>query len=191
MADVVLTNSMGEEKDEDKKRRIRVPKIPKRVLRIALPALFFVVVIGGLLLYVKAKPEILGLSKNTDEVSQEEVEELVEEVGKLIELPDEVPTVATVTDIESINKEEQAFFANAQNGDKVLIYTNAKKAILYRPSENIIIEVGNVNLQADQPTPEPTAEPEQTEEPEESPTPTPSPSPAPTVTSTPTPTLLP
>ena len=71
---------MDKEKEKDKKRRIKVPEIPERVLRTALPLLFFVVVIGGLLLYVRAKPETLGLSKNAEEVSQKEVEELVEEV---------------------------------------------------------------------------------------------------------------
>ena len=38
----------------------------------------------------------------------------------------------------------QTLFQNAQNGDKVLIFNQAKRAIVYRPSENVIIEIGNV-----------------------------------------------
>ncbi len=39
----------------------------------------------------------------------------------------------------------QPFFANAQVGDKVLIYYKAKKAILYNPTDNKIVEVGPIS----------------------------------------------
>lgn len=101
------------------------------------------------------------------------------EVGKIIELPeDETPTVATVTDLEKVK--EQAFFRNAQNGDKVLIFTNAKKAFLYRPSANMIIEVGVININRDQ-SPLGESTPSDTEIlPEEVTSPTPTLSPSPT-----------
>jgi len=49
-----------------------------------------------------------------------------------------------VTDANSFSN--QAGFENAENGDKVLIYTNAKKAILYRPSINEIIVVTDITF---------------------------------------------
>ncbi len=99
---------------------------------------------GGAAYLIKAKPEILGLSKG-QAAAQAEVDSLVAEVSKLIALPsDEKPTVATITDIEKLK--DQAFFKSAANNDRVLIYTNAKKAILYRPSEKRIIDVGAVNI---------------------------------------------
>lgn len=70
---------------------------------------------------------------------------LVAKIGNLIELPDEEPTIATVSDVTQLK--DQEFFANAQNGDKVLIFQKSGKAILYRPSTEKIIEVGPVTIE--------------------------------------------
>ena len=74
-----------------------------------------------------------------------EVEKVVQKVGRLMVLPEgEAPTVATVTDPEKLK--DQQFFQNAKEGYKVLIYTNAKKAILYDPAQNKIVEVAPLNI---------------------------------------------
>jgi hypothetical protein len=104
----------------------------------------FVLILLIVVFTIRTKPELIGLSRESGEEQVEETQQLVEEVGKIIELPEEVPTIATVTEIEKVR--EQKFFAKAENGDKVLIFTGAKKAILYRPSEKKIIEVGVVNV---------------------------------------------
>lgn len=76
--------------------------------------------------------------------NKEESQELIEKVGRLIVLPEnEQPTIATVTDLAKLKG--QPFFARAQIGDKVLIYSQSKKAILYRPSADKIIEVAPFN----------------------------------------------
>ncbi|MEK7606370.1 MAG: hypothetical protein AAB458_02140 [Patescibacteria group bacterium] len=85
------------------------------------------------------------LKNNPNAATEEEVAALVEEVGKLILLPaDEVPTVATVADPSLLA--DQPFFANAEEGDRVLIYAQAQKAILYSPSRNQVVEVAPVNI---------------------------------------------
>ena len=83
-------------------------------------------------------------TKNTAQENQE-VKKLVAEVGKLIDLPtNEEPTVATVSDISKLK--DQPFFQKAKNGDKVLIYAQTRKAILYDPSSKKIIDVAPINL---------------------------------------------
>lgn len=77
--------------------------------------------------------------------TQTETKKLLERLGKLIELPEnETPTVATITDRDRL--QNQPFFARAKNGDKLIIYTNAKKAIIYDPMANKIIDVAPVNI---------------------------------------------
>lgn len=113
--------------------------------KLVLLLVFVALTAGGTVYAIQQKPELLGLSKG-QEIVQAEVDMLLEELGKLINLPsDESPTVATVSDASKLT--EQSFFKNAQNGDKVVIYTTARKAILYRPSEKRIVEVGAVNIQ--------------------------------------------
>ena len=102
-----------------------------------------VVVSAGMAFYFYR--QLSQLKNNPQVVAQKEVQEVVAEVSKVMVLPTgEEPTVATVSDPEKLKG--QAFFVNAQKGDKVLIYTNARKAILYRPSEGKIIEVAPLNI---------------------------------------------
>lgn len=72
--------------------------------------------------------------------AKKQSQDLLSKVGQLIALPnDEEPTIATVSDLSKL--ENKPFFKNAQLGDKVIIYTKSRKAILYRPTENKIIEL--------------------------------------------------
>ena len=79
---------------------------------------------------------------------QQEVTRLTQSVSRLMALPsDEVPTVATIEDRSKLDN--QPFFEDAKDGDKILIYTEAKKAIVYREGENKIINVGPIAINAD------------------------------------------
>lgn len=73
-----------------------------------------------------------------------EVKELLAKLGKLIDLPAEEPTVATVTNADQIKT--QPFFTKAKNGYRVVLYTNGRLAILYDDKANKIINVGTINV---------------------------------------------
>lgn len=86
---------------------------------------------------------------NPDKVAKEETQALIDRMSKLISLPgsnleEGEPTLATVLDRDKLK--DQEFFKNAENGDKLLIYTKAQKAFLFRPSSGVIINVAPVNL---------------------------------------------
>lgn len=77
---------------------------------------------------------------------ENELAEVLGQVERLMELPaGETPTLATVADKEKLS--EQAFFKNAENGDKILIYTESGRAVLYRPSSGKIVDVTTINIQ--------------------------------------------
>lgn len=91
------------------------------------------------------------LKADPQKLAQQEAEELVARVSRLIVLPsDEIPTIATVADPEKLAG--QAFFQNAKLGSKVLIYTKARKAVLYDPESDRLLEVAPMSL-GDSPEP--------------------------------------
>jgi len=76
---------------------------------------------------------------------ESEVSVLVEKVGTHMFLPvGEIPSVATVSEPEKL--QGQDFFSQAKKGDKVLIYSNAKKAILYDPNADKIVTIAPIFL---------------------------------------------
>jgi hypothetical protein len=81
-------------------------------------------------------------------VAQQESDDLVGKVSALIKLPDEEAVIATVDDKDKLR--EQPFFADVENGDKVLIFSTAGRAVIYRPSENRIINSGPIAITADE-----------------------------------------
>ncbi|MCB9823023.1 hypothetical protein H6800_02005 [Candidatus Nomurabacteria bacterium] len=110
--------------------------------------------IGGFVTYKYISDQNAKIARLSDpqEAAKDEVTKLVALVGKITDLPtDESPTLATVQDANKLKS--QAFFAKAENGDKVLIFTKAKKAYLYRPSTNKIIEIAPINIGDNESTP--------------------------------------
>jgi hypothetical protein len=103
-----------------------------------------VIVVGSLGVGYYYYHSYQNLLKNPDIVTTQEVATLQKEVGRLMVLPNETPSTATVLDKTKLSG--QAFFANAENGDKILIYSTAKQAILYRPSTDKIVQVMPISL---------------------------------------------
>ncbi len=90
--------------------------------------------------------QLSAVESNPQALVQKQTDDLIVKVGSLMSLPTgETPTVVAVTDAPTAAK-QSAFFANAINGDKVLMYVKAGEAILYRPSTNKIILVGPLKL---------------------------------------------
>lgn len=113
----------------------------KNLTKIVIRIIAVVAVVLAVYFYMQVR----DLKKNPNIAAQQEAASLVSKVGRLAILPtDETPTIATVSDPEALK--DQTFFANAVKGDKVLIYAQAKKAVLYSVSMDKIIEIAPLNI---------------------------------------------
>lgn len=87
-----------------------------------------------------------SLRSNADVVAEATSARVVQKIGKFYDLPkDEKPTVAQIQDKNKLK--DQSFFNKAQNGDYLVMYTNAKLALLYREKDNKLINVGPITIQ--------------------------------------------
>lgn len=129
------------------KSGLRIPGIRadrKNIIVAVVIALLLALALGLYYQNLSAQRKLKALA-NPQEAAKVETEALVKRVAKLAALPaDETPTVATVVDAEKLRA--QQFFARSENGDKVLMYTKAKRAYLYRPSTNQIVEIAPIDI---------------------------------------------
>ncbi len=72
---------------------------------------------------------------------EREARSIREKISKHVLLGDAVPAVATVSDAEQLRLTD-TFYQHAENGDKLIVWE--EKALLYRPSEDRIIDFGVV-----------------------------------------------
>lgn len=118
-------------------------QFPKYLVIIVILIIAAILITGGYFFY--QYQSLKKQLKDSPIANQEEAKKIAAEVGKLVALPtDEIPTIATVSDITKLK--DQQFFKDAKNGDKVLIYTKARKAYLYDPINSKLINIGPLNI---------------------------------------------
>lgn len=116
------------------------PVSGKKVLPVLI-VLIIVVSVFAVFFYNEAET----LKQNPNALNERKIALLVKKVEKIIALPEgELPTVATVADTKPLAG--NLFFAKAKVGDQILMYTSARKAFLYDPKANIIVEVASINI---------------------------------------------
>lgn len=125
------------------KKRIGVPK---RITKKNLPWLITcLLVLVSAFLFWQYHEAQNKLQFSTGTANSQQVSQLVAKVRHLVIVPaDETPTIATVVHADKLRS--QSFFANSQDGDKVLVYSKEKEAILYRPSTNQIVTIAPVSV---------------------------------------------
>lgn len=116
---------------------------------ISFAVVFVLALIPSIYFYNQNKDTQKKLNETSQKKSDEPAQ-IIEKVAKHALLPtDEQPTIATISDPEKLKG--QAFFTSAQTGDKVLVYSKAGKAVLYRPSIDKVIVMAPLNSESQNP----------------------------------------
>lgn len=107
--------------------------------RLNLIAFVLAVLLGSLLGFFFGQ-YLLNWSKYAFQTNYQPGDtEVMQDLAKIMVLPNETPTISTVMD--ATNLQTQPFFNQVQQGDKIILFTNHQKVILYRPSSKQIVEV--------------------------------------------------
>jgi len=124
----------------------------KKVTFFSIIGAILVIGLAGVCVYFFVQYRTVNSELRASKDPKIDLQLTIDRVKHHVLLPtNEIPTVATVSNVEALKS--QAFFANAKNGDKVLVYTNAKKAYLYDPVADIVVEVGPIVITPPSPTP--------------------------------------
>ncbi len=132
---------------------VKLPKLRMSKRSLVVTVLVLLALGGfGAAGYMYSQYQTLKNDPNASQKAQADKAAAIKaKVSKLISVPaDETPTLATVTDKEKLK--DQPFFKDAQNGDQILIFPQAKKAIIYREKENRLINVGPIAITSDKAT---------------------------------------
>jgi hypothetical protein len=77
--------------------------------------------------------------------AEEEKQAVLTQLKKLMILPEGDPVLFKVSN-EEVMRKQQAFFKDSKNDDILLVFQESGKAIIFRPSENKIVNSGPVNF---------------------------------------------
>lgn len=103
-----------------------------------------IIIFGGIIFLTSISLGILFYLRQKSSGDLVVSDPVVQKLGNLAELPDEEPQIVTITDVSKLAK--QAFFDQAENGDKIIIFKEAHKAYLFRPDQNKIINITTFNI---------------------------------------------
>lgn len=112
----------------------------KRFILVGLVVLVFMTTGLATHFYLRAK----SAGQDATQSATAERDALVARVRRIMVLPDEQPEIATVTNPDALKSDP--FFIGAKTGDKLLIFSKARRAVLFDPVEGHILNAAPLNL---------------------------------------------
>lgn len=131
---------------ETKKSRKNNNK-PYRVYLFGVVGLIIIVITGyfGYSYWQKNYASPDAQAEKQAQEAEEEKQKILASLGKLMILPEGDPVLFKVSN-EEVMRKQQAFFKDAKNDDVLLVFQQSGKAIIFRPSANLVVNAGPVNF---------------------------------------------
>ncbi len=98
------------------------------------------IVLGLRNTFVKSQERIPPSSRLqllTTPLAEDDINGLVKRVSQMVSIPTSTPFVTTINDIESAKSQNPAFYISAENGDRILSWTNM--IVLYSTKRDIVL----------------------------------------------------
>jgi hypothetical protein len=103
-----------------------------------------VVIIAAAAVYIITRNANTSAPNTTNTATSSADAALLTKLSSVMLLPEgEDPVISTITDAQGL-KQDAPFYQNTENGDKILIYIESGKIIIYRESENLVVNAGPI-----------------------------------------------
>jgi len=137
---------MAVKKDPIKEDLVEKPKKSNIKKSVWIFVCFIVALLlaGNIYFFLQNKQLTTSITADKKEADKKEAQDIYKTISKFMELPKEEPVLATV--IDKTKLQDQSFFSKAQNGDKLLVFSKARKALLYRPTTSKVVEFAPLSL---------------------------------------------
>lgn len=112
----------------------------KLVILCAVACIVALTLAGWLFVQNRDLQRKVGNKSAVHEISNDEI---ARKVAAVYDAPNEKPSVAQVADKSKLSNEP--FFQNAKKGDYVVVYPKAKIALIYRLSDNKVVNIGPIS----------------------------------------------
>lgn len=151
MTEITEENAKTNNKEKTEIPEITPPvaqhhKMKIKPLYIILGVVIVILIIGiavSFKLFTDSQQKLAAIQSGgiTPTPTELQIKELVKKVGRHILLPEGLPKVISVSNVETLKK-EQPFFEKASNGNLLLIYP--QRVIIYDPTGDKIIDIAQI-----------------------------------------------
>lgn len=110
----------------------------RKIAAGGLAGVLGLIAVGGAVWYVNRHQLATQISPSPSPLTTDQA--TISQIKQLLGIPaSENPTVADITD--KTKMQNQPFFSSSENGDQVLVFSQSKKIVLYRPSTGKVINL--------------------------------------------------
>lgn len=107
-------------------------KFKRTVMRLVVGVVLLGTIAASVVLFIKYREAVDTNPKNIEQRT-------IEQVTKIVEVPGEKPSVLTVLSADKLTNKELA--ARAADGDRLLVYAENKRIVIFRPSSGKIVDM--------------------------------------------------